>query len=379
MVDSDRNIARDTTGRSGLEADEVFNGKWRVLSVLGSGGVSTVYKARSLADDRLVAIKVISAGRMRDEELIKRFMREARMTSRLDHPNAVKVYEWGLDERERPFMVIEYLDGESLDRRIARHRGIRYKVALGIMQQICSAVSKAHSLGIIHRDLKPGNIMLICDELNAEMVKVVDFGIAKLETPAGDEGGIKEAALTRDGAIMGTPLYMAPEQLRGKKADVRSDIYSLGLILYEMLTGIHPFSSRNTAEIVIGHLNQVPSAPFIVRADLAIPETISQVAMWALAKNPWERPVNVEEFQAALERCLEEPGPLPEAAETASVPASTQPLPEPELAGGISNRTGARWTFTGLIAQWASWSEDKQLMLIIAILAIILCTVAMIR
>jgi len=280
---------------SGLKPGETFWNNYRIISVIGKGGVSTVYKAETLDTTQIVAIKVLHAHRSRDEELVRRFVREAQTTTKLDHPHAIHIYEWGIDQHERPFMIIEYLSGETLSSRIRKGNGLSAKKAVEIMEQVCQAIGEAHHLGIIHRDLKPDNIMLTTQNGLEDWVKVVDFGIAKLE-PSVAEGGVAQAALTAAGAMLGTPQYMAPEQLRGQKADCRSDIYSLGVIMYEMLTGKPPFNSKKTSEIVVGHLNVTPESPKRVRMDLNIPDYVSEAVMRALSKNPAARPTTVQEF-----------------------------------------------------------------------------------
>ncbi|GEM_PF-3111355 len=304
----------------GLKPGEIFRNDYKVLQVIGKGGVSTVYKAEHLQSKQFVAIKLLHAGRAHDEELVRRFIREAQTTTRLDHPHAIHIWEWGIDQQDRPFMVIEFLAGETLARRIQKGNGLNYNNAVEIMDQICSAMQEAHSLGIIHRDLKPDNIMLTTHQGVDDWVKVCDFGIARLEPDAdADESAVSQPTLTRAGAILGTPMYMSPEQLRGRKADARSDIYSLGCIMYEMLTGKPPFASKNTADIVVGHLNLLPEPPHKVRIDLAIPEALSAAVMRALAKNPWERPTTVQEFMASLRRAIEKP----------ALPKSERPRPAP--------------------------------------------------
>lgn len=289
---------------SGLKPGEIFWNNYRVIGIVGKGGVSTVYKAERTDTKQLVAIKVLHASRSKDEELVRRFVRECQTTTRLEHPNAIKIYEWGIDNQERPFMIIEYLNGDTLAKRIQKGNGLNCNKAVEIMEQICSAIAEAHSLGIIHRDLKPENIMLTTHNGLEDFVKVVDFGIAKLEQ-SDDPASVQQASLTRTGAILGTPLYMSPEQLKGRKADARSDIYALGVIMYEMLTGKPPFASKNTAEIVVGHLNATPQAPTKLRMDLNIPEALSEATMRALNKNPWDRPTTVQEFCNALTKAID--------------------------------------------------------------------------
>lgn len=302
-MDEKQPIKVQTQGDNvGLKPGEIFWNNYRIIGITGRGGVSTVYKAENINTKEIVAIKFLHAKRVRDEELVRRFVREAKTTTKLSHQNAIQVFDWGFDGQERPFMIMEFLQGETLSKRIQRSGGFNYKKAVEIFDQICDAVGEAHELGIIHRDLKPDNIMLVNHNGLDDWVKVFDFGIAKMMTP---EDGDAYITLTRTGAILGTPVYMSPEQLRGRKADVRSDIYALGIILYEMLTGKPPFQSKNTAEIVIGHLNVKPELPHIVRMDLNIPESLSAEVLKALSKNAWERPGSVSEFRANVDKAIQ--------------------------------------------------------------------------
>jgi len=327
-MDEGQQLKPQSTGDPiGLKPGEVFWNNYRVINIVGRGGVSTVYKAENVQNKEIVAIKVLHTQKVRDEELVRRFVREAQNTMQLEEPHVVKIIEWGIDKLERPFMIMEFLSGETLSKRIERSRGLSFHKAVDIMEQVCSAIAEAHGKGIIHRDLKPENIMLTTAAGREDFVKVFDFGIAKKEPKDENEEG--QVALTKSGAILGTPQYMSPEQLRGKKADARSDIYALGIIMYEMITGRPPFYSKNTAEIVVGHLNVVPDSPSRVRIDMGIPEQLSDAILRALSKNPWERPTTVQEFRQSLQRAIERSAPSPVMQETPMPQAiSRQSIPQ---------------------------------------------------
>jgi len=219
---------------------------YEIVSRLGAGGMGEVYLAEDLKLARKVAIKFLPPTLMADEEARRRLLREARAAAALDHPNICTIYEVG-DEDGRSFIVMQYIEGETLAARIKRER-LELSEALAIAIQVAEALQEAHQHGIIHRDIKPQNLMLTA----RGQVKVLDFGLAKVvhERVEAPEEADTSSLMSTPGAIVGTVLYMSPEQARGERLDVRSDIFSFGTTLYEMLSGRRPFEAKSTAEII---------------------------------------------------------------------------------------------------------------------------------
>ncbi|HEY5284271.1 MAG TPA: serine/threonine-protein kinase, partial [Polyangia bacterium] len=232
-------------------------GNYQALSLLGEGGMGAVYLAEHPGIGRRVAIKVLKSELGHDPQLLTRFLNEARAANAIRHPNIIEVLDSGTTERGASYLVMELLEGESLSGRIKRLSRLDERSAIEIAMQTASGLGAAHAKGIIHRDLKPDNLFVIPEESDAarERVKILDFGIAKLHLLAGD------SLKTRTGTLMGTPVYMSPEQCLGtKEVDHRSDIYSLGIIIYEMLTGRPPFISEGFGELLSMHLHENPGA-----------------------------------------------------------------------------------------------------------------------
>src|SRR5690349_7676583 len=231
-------------------------------------------------------------------DLVERFRREARAASKIGHPNIVDVTDSGTTADGSAYFVMEYLEGVELGSVIEREGALEMARAIRIAQQMCRALQAAHMSGIIYRDLKPENVFLAIRDGNADFVKVLDFGIAKT-TEAED---LRERRLTSPGMAMGTPEYMAPEQAAGRQADARCDVYALGAILYEMLTGVPPYQGENFMEILTKKATVDPVSPSHLRS--TIPALVSQLVMQAMSRNPEDRPPSMEAFEYELTKCL---------------------------------------------------------------------------
>jgi serine/threonine protein kinase/tetratricopeptide (TPR) repeat protein len=280
----------------------VLENKYEILEKIGAGGMGAVYKARHQLMHRQVAIKMVLAQLSANSMTLKRFTQEARATSQLNHPNILTVFDFGISPSNQPYLVMDFLEGVNFGRVLEETRQIPIARAIGIFLQVCAALGHAHQKGIVHRDLKPSNIMLIELDGQPDFVKVLDFGIAKVLSSVDGETD----NLTRTGEVFGSPLYMSPEQFRGKSMDARSDIYSLGCVMYRSLAGICPVTGKDVLECMYKHVNEsIP--PFSVTAPEAeIPERLEQIIMKALAKDPDERYASMNDLRADLEVCAEE-------------------------------------------------------------------------
>jgi serine/threonine-protein kinase len=280
----------------------VVRGKYEVLEKIGAGGMATVYKVRHLAFGEIRALKVVSAKLCDDEGFLKRFRTEAVVTRRLQHPNAVRVDDLDVTEDGRPFIVMELVEGKNLREVIRAEGAFEVARAAAIGRQVASALAAAHALGITHRDIKPDNILLTVGPDGQAQAKVLDFGIAKVREGSFDVG--PGYTPTETGMVVGTPQYVSPEQAMGKRGDQldgRSDLYSLGVTLYEMITGRLPFESTTPMEMILHHVQTPPPPPQKVRPDLALPPAVSALLMRALQKEPGRRFRTAEEMADALE------------------------------------------------------------------------------
>ncbi|MDD5308425.1 MAG: serine/threonine-protein kinase [Deltaproteobacteria bacterium] len=279
---------------SGVDySGRTLEGKYRLVRILGKGGMGSVYLGEHVIIGKLVAVKFLHAEYASNEEVVKRFYREAQAAAAIGHDAIIDVMDVGVSPEGEPYLVMEYLEGESLAALLTRVGRMDVPEACGILEPVLLALHAAHGKGIVHRDLKPENIFLVHREGEAPRIKVIDFGISKF---AKGPGGTK---LTQTGSVMGTPAYMSPEQARGASdVDQRSDLYSIGVIFYEMLTGVLPFVGENFTAMIISILTSDPRPPLEVCP--SFPKEAESVLLRSLVKTPSGRYQNALEMLEAL-------------------------------------------------------------------------------
>ncbi len=283
-----------------LQPGDVINDKYELLDQLGAGAFGAVFRARQLGIDRIVAIKcLLSEAGAVDETAIERFKREARLSSALEHPNTITIHDYGQTESGVLYLVMEYVRGVTLKTMLKNEQRLQPSRAVRIVKQVLSSLHEAHSRGIVHRDMKPANIMLFNRLGDKDVIKVLDFGIAKFVSDDGQAMGSAKDDLTVAGRIVGTPRYMAPEQINGKGAFPASDIYALGLMFYEMLTGRQAVSGDSTLTLIA---QQISNAPVIDPNSPLIPEPLRPILIRSTAKNMLERYQTAADFMGDLEK-----------------------------------------------------------------------------
>jgi serine/threonine protein kinase len=270
-----------------------IEGKFRIDSQLGRGAMGTVYKATQLNLERPVAIKIMRSDILSNPVAIERFKREALAIARLKHPRIVAIYDYGIAPEVGAYIVMEHLEGVSLNAEVRERKRIPLEQAIRWMRQICQAVAVAHSAGVIHRDLKPHNIFLEATQ-DGPFVKVLDFGLAKLQRTSDQSGG----SLTKSGTLVGSPPYMSPEQCEDLPLDAQSDIYSLGCVFFEMVAGRPPYVGSSPIDTLVKHMNEVPKPPSHYAPD--IPPPVDAVLLKALAKHKKDRYDSAAEFGQVL-------------------------------------------------------------------------------
>lgn len=274
-------------------------GRYRVMKLLGEGGMGQVYLAEHVAIEKRVALKVLRAEYAAKGEIVTRFQQEAISASRIKHPNVLDVFDFGQLDNGCFYLAMEFLEGNDLADEITRRKVLDAATGIRISMQICRALAAAHTNGVVHRDMKPENVFLQRTADGEEIVKIVDFGIAQLRSK--DDSIIEtKRRLTRTGMIFGTPEYMAPEQASGKHADMRADIYAVGIIMYEMFTGAVPFTGETFLGVLAKHLNETPPQMNAVFPELTISPSLQAVIMRALEKDPSVRYQTMLEFAQAI-------------------------------------------------------------------------------
>ncbi|HEY9715043.1 MAG TPA: serine/threonine-protein kinase, partial [Chroococcales cyanobacterium] len=255
-----------------------------IVAIAGTGGMGVVYQGQHRALDRKVAIKMLKSEFVQDEKSYLRFQVEALAASRLTHPNVVALYDYGVAQTGQPFLIMEFIEGTSLASEITRHGALTVNRAMPIFLQACNALEHAHHNNIIHRDVKPSNTILIEIEGQPDLVKIVDFGIAQIAELR--EDGLK---LTKTGEIFGSPVYMSPEQCTGDAIDERTDIYSMGTLMYETLTGVAPFVGSNAIDTIQKKFSENPKPFLVARPNSTVAPEIEAVIMKALERDPNRR------------------------------------------------------------------------------------------
>ena len=267
-----------------MKIGQIVKDRYEILEILGEGGMAFVYKARDTQLERLVAIKTLKPNYVNQETFVERFKREAKTAANLNHPNIVQIFDWGIEDE--PFFVMEYIEGNTLTSIIARNRTISLSDILFIGAQVSSGLHAAHEKGLVHRDIKPGNIMITPDG----KVKVTDFGIVSLQN--------EESDITKTGSILGTASYISPEQAQGKPVSIESDLYSLGTVLYELISGKPPFAGDTPISTATKHLTERPEKPSSFRRDL--PKGVESAIMKLLEKATYDRFKSAEDLRATL-------------------------------------------------------------------------------
>lgn len=284
-------------------AGTLIAGRYEIVECCGSGGWGTVYKAWDVHTKTTVAVKFLHAHLVRHSESLSRFKNEAEASCKLVHPNIVAVHDYGV-VNGRPFLVMEYLTGKNLSTTLAQSGPLNQELFIDCFGQLCDALTIAHSRGIVHRDIKPSNIVLERDCRGNTTAKLVDFGMAKLFDP---EGRSVEQ-LTATGETLGTPAYMSPEQCTGSKLDERSDLYSLGCVMYEACTGVQPFVSDSIMSTMYKQLNDAPPPMRESAPGVDVSPTLEAVILQTLAKDPHKRPSNAQALRAAIVRAADAHG-----------------------------------------------------------------------
>lgn len=333
----------------------VFLGRYEAIRLLGEGGMGRVYLARQLDLGRQVVVKVMHDHIAADAKFCERFQRETLLMARFQHPFAVTLYDASINDPQGPCIVMEYVRGVTLDTLLQRNNRLTPQRIGRILGQLCEVLQAAHTEGIIHRDLKPANLMVVDPDTPYENLKVMDFGLAKLLGPYEHEA----ITVTGTDFAIGTPGYMCPEQARGEEMDHRGDLYSVGVILFEVLTGRLPFSGSSTMDVLLSHATEPPPTFTRVGAADSVPPSVEAVVQACLAKNREDRPANARELAERFEMALAHEESLKEKSVSAdpsrSASSSQRLAPVPPRPTAVTVATDP---FT-IIHQLEAWMPEK--------------------
>jgi serine/threonine protein kinase len=314
---------------------EILDGQFKILQKIGSGGMGSVYKASQPAMNRMVGVKILHPKLNNRKDLVSRFRREARAMSHLSHPNSTKVLLYGALEDGSLYIVMEFLEGKNLNQTVRAEGPFPVARALPILIQVCGALDEAHKAGIIHRDMKPENIFICQGGALKDYPKVLDFGLAKVTEREMRPGSV---ILTQEGMVFGTPEFMSPEQAQGSVLTPSSDIYSLAVILYEVLTGKLPFDGKGAMDYIQLHVNGKPIPLNDRVAGLKFPPLLGDVLMRALEKKPQDRFASAADFAAAMKAVLDGKTVLPrELMARGELPDVTLAMPNAPKPGAASS------------------------------------------
>ena len=361
---------QSSENRDALTPGTVIADRYRVESLLGAGGMGAVYLATTVDEGEEVAVKTMLPGRDLSSRAVRRFEREAEMIERLTSDRFVKLLDHGQTADDLRYLVMEYLAGRSLADCAHDEAPLAPPRALAIVADLLDGLIHAHGHGVVHRDLKPDNVMLVRDDRDDERPKILDLGLAKMFETSSDDISADETHLTRQGAVFGTPAYMAPEQALGKEVDARADLYAITVILFELLTGRLPFSGRNPSALLVKHVSQAPPSLASVAPHLADADELQALIDAGLAKQPDERIADARIFLDRIEglaldklatRSIIGTVSLPEIEEPSAAMYSQSPDPssEPPAAEAARDSTDARrrdplvlgaWVFVALLA-----------------------------
>lgn len=292
-----REALATTQGYTGNLIGKVIDNKYLIQSMLGEGGMAVVYKAHHTIMERTVVIKVMHGWLLANEKSIERFQRECKVTAKLSHPNIVTVFDVGMLGQKAPYLVMEFIKGEALADKIHRQGPLSFSTTANIIIQMCRGLQEAHNHGVIHRDLKPDNVLLQDKSDRPDWVKIVDFGISHIVHESGKR-------LTKTGRMVGTPEYIAPEQLKDKPMDMRTDLYALGIMIYEMLTGHVPFEGESAESILMKHLMDDPPPMSKYKPEFKEGTPFDNIVIKLLQKDPDARYQTATELRLDVEQTL---------------------------------------------------------------------------